>query len=963
MFSYMNQADPVLDDDEIHQDEVIREKLEQFGSTAARHVWKDVCTDATALKYRLLVLLEWLFPMVIVYQQDSSRFYQDLQHLGIAFLLFLWGCYVLAPRQTSIRGKTVWNQSCNWLSGAIHLGEISSASSPSPGQSAAGSGSQVDEHGLSCHDDESDEERFEKFFASLDETSFLRRLVLSPSCRLVEKPAKVEVKKQQQSQKNKDSRSEEENPAQRLSNYCRQIWQLIRSIFWFDFVGAGWTLINWLQGIQRHRKNSNSDVEQDDDLAEDETVSGESKKPMKSPRSAQYHPTIVPETTDDEVAGSSGLAQASPLVTKTKSLSNVQGKAAASPKEAKLRRPRSDSELSDDMDNSHSTQSTSDGRSGLVTSLVRQRGSSDSAVASQPKKDALIAWRRSHRKLDDLLIGDLPTTFESPVEESHSDSPPLDDEYEQDIEQDATPSRPTSQAQHEPATTLSSPQGEWSGRFYFDSAQNDMSLKRLSIDIPVPDKNGYIVGDRFLSDSKNATPLLVFVNSRSGAQQGQLIITQLRRLLNPIQIWDLANGGPDIVLESMVALTRLRILVCGGDGTVSWMINSLEKMKLQRKWPPIAILPLGTGNDLARMHGWGGGYNNESLLTILEQISESYISLLDRWDVTINNKQSKKKDSKSFMNYLGVGADAQAALQVHYLRESRPDWFFSRIVNKVWYGIFGAEDIIMASSVNVRKEIKLVADGVSIPLPPDSQGIIILNIDSYAGGVPMWSHGVKDASYNEWRQPPPRRSKSLNSLAFKRQRGGPLDRTDSADDLSMLTMSDEERYEYVTACDRSSSCQDGILEIVSIRGAFHLGQIRVGLGNAQRLCQCREAVITVKNKVAVQIDGEPWKQRPCTIKVRRKPEHAVMLHRSMDDGGIEAEMSKLLDFAEERQLITREAHAVLMKEFSRRIESLTRQRRVREQDNIMLTLKKAISQNALASNMNSSNPWPGGIAF
>lgn len=30
-----------------------------------------------------------------------------------------------------------------------------------------------------------------------------------------------------------------------------------------------------------------------------------------------------------------------------------------------------------------------------------------------------------------------------------------------------------------------------------------------------------------------------------------------------------------------------------------------------------------------------------------------------------------------------------------------------------------------------------------MPLPADSQGIILLNIDSYAGGIPMWSHAAK----------------------------------------------------------------------------------------------------------------------------------------------------------------------------------------------------------------------------
>jgi diacylglycerol kinase (ATP) len=259
-------------------------------------------------------------------------------------------------------------------------------------------------------------------------------------------------------------------------------------------------------------------------------------------------------------------------------------------------------------------------------------------------------------------------------------------------------------------------------------------------------RNGYILGDDFLPNNRH-TPLLVFVNSRSGPQQGDLLVGQLRRLLNPIQVWDLDDGSPERVLESFCALSRLRILVCGGDGTVSWIISCLEKMKIER-WPPIAILPLGTGNDLARIHGWGGGYNNESLLTILEQISEAYISLLDRWEMKIESKKGQIQATKSFFNYVGVGADAQAALQVHMLRESKPNLFFSRLVNKMWYLVFGAEEVIKESNINLTKEITLIADGVEVPLPHDSQGIILLNVDSFSGGVPMWALGVKQDTGN-----------------------------------------------------------------------------------------------------------------------------------------------------------------------------------------------------------------------
>ncbi|OEU22340.1 DAGK_acc-domain-containing protein [Fragilariopsis cylindrus CCMP1102] len=416
-----------------------------------------------------------------------------------------------------------------------------------------------------------------------------------------------------------------------------------------------------------------------------------------------------------------------------------------------------------------------------------------------------------------------------------------------------------------------------------------------------------MVGDEFLPD-KSFTPLLVFVNSRSGPQQGHLLTTQLRGLLNPIQIWDLADGGPEEILESFSVFTRLRILVCGGDGTVSWIVGTIDKMKLQR-WPPIAILPLGTGNDLARIHGWGGGYNNESLIKILLQVSEGYVSWLDRWEMTIENRKGKIKNVKSFLNYLSVGADAQAALQVHMLRESRPQLFFSRIVNKAWYGLFGAEDIIKATSISLPNDITLIADGVEVPLPADSQGIIMLNIDSYTGGVPLWSMGHN---------------------AFDSESNG-----------------------------------DGLLDIVSVRGTFHLGQIRVGLSTAQKLCQCREATIIIKRKVSVQIDGEPWRQNVCILKIRRKKKAAIMLHRSADESnGVEMEMANLLDWATPH-LIDGKVHEVLMKEFSRRIESKTRQRRVQSKDNLMTHLKRAINNAGNHSDQSTSGSSGGatGIGF
>lgn len=316
-----------------------------------------------------------------------------------------------------------------------------------------------------------------------------------------------------------------------------------------------------------------------------------------------------------------------------------------------------------------------------------------------------------------------------------------------------------------------------------------------------------------------------------------------------------------------------------------------------------------TNFSIAQLSGWGGGYNNESLLYVLRLLSEAYVSLLDLWELKILDKKGKQRGKKAFMNYLGVGVDAQAALQVHMLRESKPKLFFSRFFNKAWYAIAGGEEALKSSCANLSQQITLTADGVEIPLPNDSQGIIFLNIDSYSGGIPMWSRGQKP------RRRRTRRHSEGDSSCINGMKTFQFLRNDSIEDFAEYDapkdFSFEERVAKLTACDLPSSCQDGMLDVVSVRGTFHLGQIRVGLSNAQLLCQCREAVVTLRRKVAVQIDGEPWRQNPSSLRIVRKQDRATMLNRSADDsGGVEAEVPKLLNWANEREIIDRKQYAL-----------------------------------------------------
>jgi hypothetical protein len=90
-----------------------------------------------------------------------------------------------------------------------------------------------------------------------------------------------------------------------------------------------------------------------------------------------------------------------------------------------------------------------------------------------------------------------------------------------------------------------------------------------------------------LSKDDKPTPLLVFVNSKSGGQQGLHLLRKFRRLLEPNQVIDINLQGPVPALKVFRGVKRLRVLVCGGDGTVGWVLKALDKFKDWR--PPVCL--------------------------------------------------------------------------------------------------------------------------------------------------------------------------------------------------------------------------------------------------------------------------------------------------------------------------------------------------------------------------------------
>jgi diacylglycerol kinase (ATP) len=81
-------------------------------------------------------------------------------------------------------------------------------------------------------------------------------------------------------------------------------------------------------------------------------------------------------------------------------------------------------------------------------------------------------------------------------------------------------------------------------------------------------------------------------------------------------------------------------------------------------------------------------------------------------------------------------------------------------------------------------------------------------------------------------------------------------------------LTDAEKLDAVlAAAHNSSSTQDGMIDIISVRGCLHIGQCTLGLSTAQKLCQASNIEMRTTTRMPVQVDGEPWGQGQCTFKV------------------------------------------------------------------------------------------------
>ncbi|XP_049962542.1 diacylglycerol kinase theta isoform X3 [Schistocerca serialis cubense] len=365
-------------------------------------------------------------------------------------------------------------------------------------------------------------------------------------------------------------------------------------------------------------------------------------------------------------------------------------------------------------------------------------------------------------------------------------------------------------------------------------------------------------------------PLLVFVNVKSGGCQGLELISSFRKLLNPYQVFDLDNGGPLPGLYVFRHIKDYKILVCGGDGTIGWVLQCLDNVGQDSECssPACAIVPLGTGNDLARVLRWGPGYTGgEDPLNLLRDVIDAEEIRLDRWTVVFHPEDkaedkgaplstgnstdhlqsdrlkgfpargswrrgvcagSTSEDNTQIFvmnNYFGIGIDADLCLDFHNAREENPNKFNSRLHNKGVYVKMGLRKMVGRKMCkDLHKEVRLEVDGKHVELP-QVEGIIILNILSWGSGANPWGPEKEDqfSKPNHW---------------------------------------------------------DGMLEVVGVTGVVHLGQIQSGLRSAMRIAQGGHIKIHLNSDIPVQVDGEPWVQSPGDVVVLKSALKATMLKKN-----------------------------------------------------------------------------------
>ncbi|MHC4874297.1 MAG: diacylglycerol/lipid kinase family protein [Planctomycetota bacterium] len=220
--------------------------------------------------------------------------------------------------------------------------------------------------------------------------------------------------------------------------------------------------------------------------------------------------------------------------------------------------------------------------------------------------------------------------------------------------------------------------------------------------------------------------ILFLINPHSGGKLGRHLLESISDSLAGVlekSDYNIIEVGIEIndKLPELAGIYE-KMVIAGGDGTAWHIISRIASLE---KIPELAIIPLGTGNDLARSLGYYRFIKKNGLIDFIGKVIEGEPVKVDT--LSIN-------DSVYFTNYFSTGIDAKISNEFNRLRKTPFGFlFFAKICNYIAYILLGMKNLLFLK----ESDIEITGKDISLHLKERIPAIIVSNITSYAGGCTL----------------------------------------------------------------------------------------------------------------------------------------------------------------------------------------------------------------------------------
>jgi len=145
--------------------------------------------------------------------------------------------------------------------------------------------------------------------------------------------------------------------------------------------------------------------------------------------------------------------------------------------------------------------------------------------------------------------------------------------------------------------------------------------------------------------------LLVLANAAAGSADDAAVRAALAVLRAGAEVEVVVPDGPEATRQALGRSADREIVVLGGDGSVHGCLDALVQLRLLAETGPVSVVPLGTGNDLARGLGLPSDPEEAALVALRGVPQPMDLLLDDEGGVVVN------------VVHAGVGAEATAGAE------------------------------------------------------------------------------------------------------------------------------------------------------------------------------------------------------------------------------------------------------------------------------------------------------------